>query len=92
MGKTRAIFFPTHKARGLPQVPRALRLIEDSNVFRRSPGVDQQVIAKVMNVLDKSFDTLSNFPFPHSNAIVFLTCNLVTGECFMEHSNKRAVS
>ena len=67
VGEPGPILFSPHEARGLPQIPRALRLVEDHNMFRRRAGVDQCIVAKVMNVLDESFDALGNFPLPHSN-------------------------
>ncbi len=45
-----------------------------------------------MDVLDESFDTLGNCSLPHFDAILLLPRHLVTCECFMEHSDKRAVS
>ena len=65
VGESGTVLFSPHEARGLSQIPRALRLIEDYNTFRRRNGVEQCIVAKVMNVLDESFDTLGNFPLPH---------------------------
>jgi hypothetical protein len=92
MGERRLILFSPHEARSLSQVPRALRLIKDHNVFRWSARMVQGIVAKVMNVLNESFNALTNFPLPHSIAKTPLTCNLVTGKCFTEHSDKRTVS
>ncbi len=69
VGEPRQILSSPHEARGLLQVPRALRLVEDHNMFRRRAGVEQCIVAKVMNVLDESFDTFGNFPLSNSNAI-----------------------
>src|SRR5688572_767880 len=91
VGESGTVLFPLHKTRGLSQIPRALRLIEDGNVFGRRTGIEQCIVAKVMNVLDKSSDACGNFPLPHWNTNTLLTCNLVTGECFTKHSDKRTV-
>ena len=84
-------FFRRMKLAVCRQIPSTLRLVENHNMFHRRAGVDQRIVAKVMNVLDESFDALGNFPLSHSNADSPLTCNLVTRECFAEHGDERTV-
>src|SRR5262245_57503642 len=55
------------------------------------PGFDQRVIPKVMNVLDEGLDAFGNFTLPHSNTLIFLPCNFVTGQGFAKHSNQWTV-
>ena len=62
-----AILSSLHKTRGLSQIPSALGFVKDHNMFVRSAGVDQCLVAKVMNVLDESFYALANFALPRSN-------------------------
>ena len=65
MGKARDALFATHEIRRLPQIPSALSLIENHDVFDWRPRIDQRVITKVVNILDKGFDALTNFAFAH---------------------------
>ena len=46
----------------------------------------------MMDVLNESFDTFSNFPFSLTNSISLLTRIFVTGKCLPQHRNKRAIS
>ena len=46
-------------------------------MFHRRSGVDQSIVAKMMYVLNESFDTLGDFSFSHTNAVNFLTRNFV---------------
>ena len=57
----------------------------------RRAGVDQSFVAKIMNVLDESFDALANFALAYSNAKSFLTGDLVAGQRLTEHSHERTV-
>src|SRR5918996_710346 len=88
IGESGAILFSAHEVRGLSQIPRALGLIEDHNMLRRSARIDQCIVAKVMNVLDESFDALTNFSFSYSKTLSLLTRDLVTGKRFTKDSDK----
>ena len=76
-----------HETGGLLQIPRALRLIEDHDVLNWWTGIDQRVIAEVVNVLDERFDAFANFPFPHLLALFLSTCDFITRQRFAKHGD-----
>ena len=91
VGEPWPVFSSLHEIRSLSQVPSALRFVKDHNMFGGRAGVDQCLVAKVVNVLDERFDALANFALPYSNAKILLTCDLITGQRLTEHCDERAV-
>src|SRR5271157_3975317 len=77
LGEPGAMLFSPHKVRGLLQIPGALRLIKNCNMLCRGPCVNQQVVAKMMNVLHERFYTFSDLPLAYSIAATFLACNFI---------------
>ena len=59
-----------HEVRGLFQIPGTLRFVENHDVFYRRANIDQRVVTKMMNVLDKGFNAFTNFAFAHLSRLV----------------------
>jgi hypothetical protein len=63
VGEPWSIFSSLHEIRGLSQIPSPLSFVKDHNMFGRRARVDQCIVAKIMNVLDESFDLSPILPF-----------------------------
>ncbi len=86
------ILFATHETCCLPQVPCTLCFIKDDDMVNGCTGIDQRFITEVVNILDECFNTFGNFTFSNIFALGPPTGDLVTSECFTEHSYERTVS
>src|SRR5207253_914047 len=86
-----AFLFSLHKVRGFLEIPSTLRLVENRDVLHRRAGVVQEIVAKMMDVLDERFDALRDFPLAHFNAALAPTYNFVARECFVQHTYERAI-
>ncbi len=78
--KTRPLLLSLHEFRSLFEIPRPLCLVKDRDMFNRCPAIIQKVVPKVMHVLDKRFDTLTNLPLPRFNPATALSPNLITSQ------------
>src|SRR4051794_22223910 len=85
------LFLP-HKLRGLVQIPRALCLIEERDMFhRRLIWIDKALVAKVMHVLDERLDLTARPAKFEPFSLLFFASNLIPGQCLAQDCNKRPV-
>src|SRR5438132_4929894 len=86
------VLLATHKTRGLPKRPCALRLIEYSNVFCRRAGINNCVIAEMMDVLDECLHAFADLPFANQIAKRSLPRALIAGQRFSKHRDETAIA
>ena len=90
--KSAMFFLRRMNLRGHLQSPGALRLVEDRDVFRGRGGIDDRVIAEVMNVLDEGLHALPDLPLPHRIAEGALPRDLVPGQRLAKDRDERTVA
>ncbi len=81
-----------HKVRRLPEVPCALRLIENDDVFIGRIGINEHIIAEMMYILNESLDAFANFSFPHLFAASFASSNFIACEGLAKNRYERAIA
>src|SRR5437899_6368155 len=89
--KSGALLLSPHEVGRLPERPGPLRFIEDRDMLIGRPRVDQQVVTKVMHVLDERLHTLGHFSLSRANAKILLPTKLITSQRFAKHGNERTV-
>ena len=77
-GKPSASLLAPHEIHGHLQVPGSLCFVKDRDMFDRGGIVVQEVVAKMMHVLDKGFHALRDLSLPCSDAPTFLAAKFVT--------------
>ena len=65
-GESGPLLFAQHEVGGLLLVPRALRFIENHDVFDWRAGIDQRVIAEMVHILNERLHAFPNFAFADS--------------------------
>ena len=67
-------------------------LIKNGDVFRRRTGVHQNVITKMVHVLDEGLYPLRNLALTDPGALGPLAFNFIASQRFPQHSDKRPIS
>src|SRR5262245_9842584 len=81
----------SHEIGGLPQIPGTLRLIKDGDVFGWRPRVAQEIVTKMMHVLDECLHALADFALANLKPALPLAGNLITRQCFSQDGYQRTV-
>src|SRR5437660_10234171 len=82
------ILLAAHEARGLFQIPGALRLVEQCNVFDGRALVDYALIPKVVNVLNKGLDLAQGVTLCRSLPGLFMTLDSIACQRFTENGHQ----
>jgi hypothetical protein len=88
----RALLPPQHEVRGLPEIPRPLRFVENDDVIDGCVLVPQPVIPKVMHILDERLHGLPHDSPPRVIAPSTKACDFVTRQRLPKYGNQGAVT
>jgi hypothetical protein len=91
LGKLVELPSPAHETSCLPEIPGALRLVENYDMLEGRAVIDQRIIAKVMDVLNERLDAFGNLPLSDLFAGAFLPRHLIPGQRFTEDGHKGAI-